>query len=433
MTTLTGGAWTGVKRWNGGVMVRRGVDPTTPFNTGQRVTARNNNTQTSITLPPLVDTGTGTKDILFVFFANPQYGNPSGTVTAIPGIGLAGLAHNQYLNGGVSQGAHVAPGTFTPSATTFSFATPAPSPVPNRSLLGIGLALNDAAAGPTIHGSQTWLINSVAPATIGTTRVIVQTGTTSSSGPTAGPTLSAAPVILPAPSAPLVIGGGGAVVVGEPQIAAFAQVIGTPTVVAPALEATEWIYERLPQAMQDADRQLERDLGYPPLKGYLSTLGDSVSEVNVVFDRLNDQAALVDPALADPGWLPWLAQLYGVELDASDTVDEQRAKIAAWDDTPVGSRAAVVAAAQAFMTGTKLVLVEPQYNGNPWRVALHTRSTETTDAAALTAAAQAVAPAGVEIVQQTGIATWADTETLYPTWADVNGKTFTEIQDTRAP
>lgn len=90
-----------------------------------------------------------------------------------------------------------------------------------------------------------------------------------------------------------------------------------------------------------------------------------------------DTSDLVDPAAADAGWLPWLAQLVGVDLTGL-TVTEQRTALAdpstAWDH---GTPGAIADAARAGLSGTQTVEVTPHYDGDPFAIGLGTLTAET--------------------------------------------------------
>jgi hypothetical protein len=140
-----------------------------------------------------------------------------------------------------------------------------------------------------------------------------------------------------------------------------------------------------------------------------------------------ETSELVTPETADDEWLPWLAQLVGVDLNPALTreakVDAIRFASAGWQG---GTKAAVAAAAKSVLTGTRYVQVFDHSTeagvgtGGEWDVLLVTRQTETPDVGAVLDAvvAQKAKPAGVVLHHLAYNATWADVEAAYPTWAD---------------
>jgi hypothetical protein len=213
----------------------------------------------------------------------------------------------------------------------------------------------------------------------------------------------------------------------------------------PAVSAsTERWYARLPHAWRDGDD--ERDW---PLLRYMSLLGDQLGEVQTLLDRIDylspadggapgDTSDLVNPATADAAWLPWLAQLVGVRLPADVTGQAARDAIAgAVAGFMAGTKTAVAAAAQSALTGGRYVAVYDhsitvQGDGGVWDVLLVTLETETPDPSAVLAAvtAKRAKPAGVVLHHRTYTATWAVIEAAYPTWADRNGLTWTQLHET---
>jgi hypothetical protein len=191
---------------------------------------------------------------------------------------------------------------------------------------------------------------------------------------------------------------------------------------------TERWYASLPGYMRSADE--ERDF---PLLRYLSLIGDQVDDVEEIIDRIDyvgafegglagDTSALVDPDTADAAWLPWLAQLVGVNLlDPLSTTERREAIKTAGSGWRAGTKAGIKLAAQTQLTGTKYVEVLDHYLGDPWAIGVRTRADETADSAAVVQAIidMGAKPAGVEIVTAFYAATWALIEATYPTWADI--------------
>lgn len=189
---------------------------------------------------------------------------------------------------------------------------------------------------------------------------------------------------------------------------------------------TEALYSRLPALYRDADEAQDEGASNYPLLRYLSLVGDQLTRVATLlgrftFDALDERdntdepwdrygtglfgtgvygdtsvADLVDPWTADAGWLPWLAQLLGIDVTGL-TVDEQRAALAdpsaAWAH---GTRDAIVRAVRPRLPDSSYVDVVPHHLGDPFTLGLVTKGDETT-----------------------GVITWAELEAAAPTWADL--------------
>lgn len=153
---------------------------------------------------------------------------------------------------------------------------------------------------------------------------------------------------------------------------------------------TERLYARLPEHYRVADaRQTGPDW---PLLRYLSLVGDRAGELEDLLDRIDyvppedggaagDTSDLVDADQASPAWLPWLAQLVGIELDTSEPLTTQRARITGVEPTwQTGSREAIEAAVAAQLTGTQEVEVTPHWGGDVWVIGIGTIEAETPQA-----------------------------------------------------
>lgn len=203
---------------------------------------------------------------------------------------------------------------------------------------------------------------------------------------------------------------------------------------------TEAIYARLPEVYRDADAAQDEGSSNYPLLRYLSLLADQLTAVVQLLGRLTysplddrdntdppwdrygsgmfgddtygdlDTADLVDPFNADAGWLPWLAQLVGVDLTNLDTT-EQRAAIASPSDAWAhGTPPAIAKRVVPNLTGGQYVDVQPHHQGDPFTIAVITKADETA-ASSTWAQVQAIAP------------TWADLEALGD-WSNVEAATI---------
>lgn len=195
---------------------------------------------------------------------------------------------------------------------------------------------------------------------------------------------------------------------------------------------TERLYERLPEHYRTADAR--QDGPDWPLLRYLSLVGDQAGEVEDLLDRIDyvppeeggdpgDTSDLVDAAEASPTWLPWLAQLVGLELDTSESLATQRARITGVEPTwQTGSREALEAAVAAQLTGTQTVTITAHYGGNIWVIGVGTVEAETPQATWRSIANAAGAP---------------DPEADPPTWRDLaewsTGGAFVEGDDGTLP
>lgn len=189
---------------------------------------------------------------------------------------------------------------------------------------------------------------------------------------------------------------------------------------------TDTLYRRLPELYRDADDAQDEGRSNYPLLRYLSLVGDQLTQVAELLGRFtydplddrdntdppwqrfgsglfgddtygdNDVADLVDPALADTAWLPWLTQLVGVDVTGM-TIPEARAAIADPSSTWAhGTREAIIRRARPLLGDEAYLDVVPHHQGDPFTMALVTKRSETT-----------------------GATTWAELEVLAPTWADL--------------
>lgn len=125
-----------------------------------------------------------------------------------------------------------------------------------------------------------------------------------------------------------------------------------------------------------------------------------------------DTADLVDPATADGGWLPWLAQLVGVGTMREGLTAAQRRTLVAgasdtWDHGTPGDLAE--AAAAGTVSGDPAdVEVTPHYGGDPFVIGIGTAEANVTT-----------------------LETWADLKAAAPRWRDLMA--LGSFRNTRAP
>ena len=162
-----------------------------------------------------------------------------------------------------------------------------------------------------------------------------------------------------------------------------------------------------------------------------------VDALGRLLGRLDD---VIRPTETDPAWapavdvdlapfeaLPWLAQWVGEELADTLTDAQRRDRIRRPAGPRRGSPKALREAVAEVLTGGRTVLVDEVYGGNPHRARVRTYASQTPDAAAAEAVADAAAPGWVEIVfellagqthtqAQAKAATYADATALWPTY-----------------
>lgn len=206
---------------------------------------------------------------------------------------------------------------------------------------------------------------------------------------------------------------------------------------------TERIYSRLPIAYQKEDAKL----GWP-LKKWLSGACSVMNDVEDLYDRFDytppedggsksDTSDLVDPARTNTAWLPWLAQLVGVNLQPGDSIQLQRDKIAARKaGIKIGTINSIVEVVKTVLTGTKSVYV---YNhsddtgigaGSEWDVLILTVQTETLSDPIAAVIEAGVKPAGVKLWHAYYGAPWDDIESMVPTWEDWEQRTWQKLEET---
>lgn len=157
--------------------------------------------------------------------------------------------------------------------------------------------------------------------------------------------------------------------------------------------------------------------------------------------RRDVKSLLGDPVNAPMEWLPWIAQLLGAKIDQAASEQEQRdTVIYATSGWRGGTRAAIADAARTALTGTRYARVVPHYmaavgggiaEGDIWDITIVTLDSETPDPGEVLGAVlrKGVKPAGVVLHHATYEASWDQQEAVYPTWADRDAATWSQLAE----
>jgi hypothetical protein len=166
----------------------------------------------------------------------------------------------------------------------------------------------------------------------------------------------------------------------------------------------------------------------------LATLTGAIGEMYQEVDDLardTPQAlgwsSVVDLTRCRADWLPWLAQFVGVTLPSGATEAQARTLIGQLSGFKRGTRASIIAAATATLTGAKTVYLTERYTANAYILAVRTVTAQTPDVAATRAALIAAKPAGLVLDYATvagqtydlvrvNFATYAALKAAYPTY-----------------
>jgi Phage tail protein (Tail_P2_I) len=139
--------------------------------------------------------------------------------------------------------------------------------------------------------------------------------------------------------------------------------------------------------------------GYP-LRLLLGGLGVALGPVCDIVRDSDDgpgYSALLSPTRAPVWALPWLAQWAGVNIVGVSEA-EARARINRPPAFERGTPPAMIAAAQATLSGTKQVRLVERAGGDAYHLTAVTRTSETLDAAATLRAFMSQKPAGLIFV-----------------------------------
>ncbi len=197
----------------------------------------------------------------------------------------------------------------------------------------------------------------------------------------------------------------------------------------PAVAAvTDRLYNSLPEVYRYADEKIDW-----PLLRWLSGLLDQLAVVDTLVDRFSytplgerwqpfpdgpipwrrwgdltygdgsygdtETSDLVDPRTADAGWLPWLAQLVGVDVTGLTVAQQRTAIVYPSTSWAHGTPDAIAAQAKVALTGTKYVDVRACWGGDPWTIAVVTKNAETPGGYQATLDAIGERPAGYKLLR----------------------------------
>lgn len=182
-----------------------------------------------------------------------------------------------------------------------------------------------------------------------------------------------------------------------------------PSTLPPLGTVAQRIYARLePAAVHD------------PANGY--ALAVLVGGIGAMLQPVHDLAregdddepgwsSILDVDRAPADWLPWLAVMVGVVDDPRLDEAGRRERIRALAGQKRGTPAAMIAAAQQSLTGTRRVIFNERADGNPYLLRVRTIDAETPDAARVLADLRTQKPAG--LVLEYGTVTGMTYDALY--------------------
>jgi hypothetical protein len=110
-------------------------------------------------------------------------------------------------------------------------------------------------------------------------------------------------------------------------------------------------------------------------------------------------SSIVDLARVPDAAIPWLGQFVGVEVDTNLSITSQKEQILAHLGWQRGTRASMIAAAQQYLTGNKLVTFQER-DTSAYHLLVVTYTSETPDQSAVLAALISQKPAGIVMVYE---------------------------------
>lgn len=194
----------------------------------------------------------------------------------------------------------------------------------------------------------------------------------------------------------------------------------------PAAFTERW-YEDLPELYRVADAA-EPSGGGTPLLRFLDLLGAQADEIETLADQIDGGLMGRPTDITDRKWLTWLGQFVGVTVDpATSTPDVQQSLLNAVAGLNAGTRAAISAAAQTVLIGTKYVDVQPHDGaGNlQWKIRVVVRADEAPTPLSKVSDAIIAAnakPAGFLLNVVTFNPDWTAVDAIGTTWSPFDAK-----------
>lgn len=150
----------------------------------------------------------------------------------------------------------------------------------------------------------------------------------------------------------------------------------------------------------------DESYGWPLLclLGAIGSMFQLVEDLSRDTDDGPGWSAALDVDRAPEAALPWLAQFVGVRIPLGLDEAQQRARIRSTDGFRRGTPAALVGAAQQYLTGSKTVIFRER-DGGAYKLKVWTRTSETPDSAKVLAALLEQKPAGITLTYA-AIADW---------------------------
>lgn len=186
--------------------------------------------------------------------------------------------------------------------------------------------------------------------------------------------------------------------------------------------AAEELYAALEPAFTDGDE----DRDWPLLRLLTAICAGDLAKIHEWVTDNGDAPGwqiLLDPDLAPPEVLPWLAQFDGAVLRPDMDTEARRNAIKTPEAFGRGTLEAIKSVVARRLTGTKSVIVTERYTGNAWRLRIETIEAETPDPAAIEAdLLEQQKPIGILLFFNTRVVwDWGEAKESveHPTWGDV--------------
>lgn len=183
---------------------------------------------------------------------------------------------------------------------------------------------------------------------------------------------------------------------------------------------TQALYDSLPAVYSTVDATVMPAPNDQPLLRFLDCLVTQLDQVVQLYDQINlPSSALTNPYEAQAAWLPWLAQLVGVQIPNGTPTPVAQAMIASaaggWNR---GTRQAIIGLVQSQLTGSQFVQLVDHANGDQWQMQIITRPEESPvdDQIIATIIAAGAKPAGVVLTHLLYAASWQTIESNFTTW-----------------